>query len=330
MPRQKMKKSSTAGRRQEVLAKWEAANATTSRRAFAKTYEISEGTLRQWISNADAIKHATHSTDIYISKKQSKTVRWVCEELHKREELTAADVSNFMAAEEPDRVNGASYDNRRRMAERALQRGIREEMGFTPIMSNVSKSEECVIVNLPDRICKCVKYCRGNCWNRRHMIECNNTNCTIEGNCGNRRFARYMDGDRSEIQRKAVARKGDGVFAVASIQKGTLIAEYTGDIIGKEEYVARAACDRDEYIMELEGDQYIDAMHYGSFARLINHACKANAWSQLWYVNRVARVGIFAQKLIKPGTEITINYGNGYRWTSSCSCDTCLKKRKTK
>ena len=62
------------------------------------------------------------------------------------------------------------------------------------------------------------------------------------------------------------------------------------------------------YFMTLSSDEVIDATVRGSISRFINHSCDPNCETQKWVVDRRVRVGIFAKRAIKAGTEITFDY----------------------
>ena len=66
----------------------------------------------------------------------------------------------------------------------------------------------------------------------------------------------------------------------------------------------------------------IDAKEKSNHARFINHSCDPNCETQKWTVGHESRVGIFAKKDIKAGTELTFDYqldslGNGKK---ECLC----------
>ena len=63
---------------------------------------------------------------------------------------------------------------------------------------------------------------------------------------------------------------------------GSLICEYTGEVVSAEEAAARATTaeqiGKDQfYQMKLTRSAVIDATYYGNEARYINHSCGANS-----------------------------------------------------
>lgn len=122
---------------------------------------------------------------------------------------------------------------------------------------------------------------------------------------------------------------GLGLFATDVIEKGAFIIEYTGPRISNEEVHRRRST---RYLFELNSRWTIDGSPRWNTARYINHACRPNAEA---VVSR-GRIRIKAIKRIKPGDEITYNYGPSYFETfikpAGCRCLTCKagKSRRMK
>ncbi|WP_134500577.1 SET domain-containing protein [Microvirga pakistanensis] len=117
---------------------------------------------------------------------------------------------------------------------------------------------------------------------------------------------------------------GLGLFATEVIEKGAFIIEYLGPKISNEEVQRRR---NTRYLFEINSRWTIDGSPRWNTARYINHACRPNAEA---VVSR-GRIRIKAIKRIKPGDEITYNYGKNYFETFikpiGCKCLTC---RRTK
>ena len=62
------------------------------------------------------------------------------------------------------------------------------------------------------------------------------------------------------------------------------------------------------YFMAVVDDVILDASSKGSIARFINHSCDANCVIQKWTVGDELRIGIFTQRRIRQGEELTIDY----------------------
>jgi len=112
---------------------------------------------------------------------------------------------------------------------------------------------------------------------------------------------------------------GLGLFAGEPIKKDTCIIEYVGRVISeKEEYTSNS-----KYLFEIDSKTTIDGTDRKNTARYINHSCRPNAEPEV----RNKRVFIMAIKNIKPGEEITYNYGKEY-WDEhikpkGCRCAKC-------
>jgi len=104
---------------------------------------------------------------------------------------------------------------------------------------------------------------------------------------------------------------GRGVFAVASITKGTRILEYLGDRVSHEaadkRYEDHDESDNHTFLFIVDKKTVIDAGVGGNDARFINHQCAGNCESII--ENR--RVFIDAARDIEPGQELGYDYEIG-------------------
>ncbi|MBT8399525.1 MAG: SET domain-containing protein-lysine N-methyltransferase [Rhodothermia bacterium] len=102
---------------------------------------------------------------------------------------------------------------------------------------------------------------------------------------------------------------GTGVFALRKIRKGTVIGEYTGEIISDDEaserYVDAEMETHHTFLFAVDDDVVIDAGVGGSDVRFINHCCDPNCQS---YMDDEDRVFIEAIRTIAPGEELTYDY----------------------
>lgn len=109
---------------------------------------------------------------------------------------------------------------------------------------------------------------------------------------------------------------GNGVFATEAIRKGERIVRYKGKVRTHEE-VDEAYGDEDEnghtFLFTLNDEYVIDANIDGNVARWINHSCKPNCESVIEEHPKGKahkdKVFIEAARDIKPGEELTYNYG---------------------
>lgn len=122
------------------------------------------------------------------------------------------------------------------------------------------------------------------------------------------------------MPRKIVARRsaihGNGVFAVAPIAKGERVIEYKGRRRTHEQVDGDAAGDIDTghtFLFTLNDEYVIDANYDGNTARWINHSCSPNCEAVLDEDDgddrTRDRVFIEAIRDIKPGDELSYNYG---------------------
>ena len=154
------------------------------------------------------------------------------------------------------------------------------------------------------------------------------------------------------MPRKIVARKsaihGNGVFASAPIAKGERIVEYKGQRRTHADVDAGESGDVDSghtFLFTLNDEYVIDANFLGNSARWINHGCKPNCEAVLDENERdpkKSRVFIEAIRVIKPGEELTYDYGITLDephtarlkkiWACRCGAKTCtgtmLKPRR--
>ena len=123
--------------------------------------------------------------------------------------------------------------------------------------------------------------------------------------------------------RVARSRTGLGGFATREIGKKELIDRYRGPIIDN-----KTADERDNrYMFEVNSRWTIDGSSRRNLARYFNHSCRPNAESDV----KGHKVIIVARKKIRPGEEITYDYGKDYfdifLKPIGCQCDKCREKR---
>jgi uncharacterized protein len=130
---------------------------------------------------------------------------------------------------------------------------------------------------------------------------------------------------RFSIRRTAT---GLGLFALEPIPKGKRIIEYIGPFIANEEVEQKSG----KYFFGVNTKWSIDGSPRSNTARYINHSCRPNAEALI----SGRRVWIWSRRNIKPGEEITYDYGEEYFEDIikpvGCKCEKCVSKpvRKTK
>lgn len=97
---------------------------------------------------------------------------------------------------------------------------------------------------------------------------------------------------------------GLGLFAEEAIPAGSCIIEYVGKRITAEE----EETSRSKYLFEIKKGYTIDGKPKWNKAGYINHSCKPNAEAEI----HKDRVFILAKRAIKPGEELTYDYGKEY------------------
>jgi len=114
---------------------------------------------------------------------------------------------------------------------------------------------------------------------------------------------------------------GLGLFATDEIRKGAFIIEYIGPRLSNEAASQRR---NTRYLFEVNSRWTIDGSPRWNTARYINHSCRPNAQA---VVSR-GRIRIKAIKRIRPGDEITYDYGKNYFDTFikpiGCKCPSCM------
>ncbi len=117
---------------------------------------------------------------------------------------------------------------------------------------------------------------------------------------------------------------GRGLFADERIPKGSCIIEYIGRPTTDEELKSN----RGKYLFWTGRNTMIDGYIPANTARYINHSCAPNC--EIAIRNR--RVFVFALRNIKPGEELSYDYGEEYferHLKGKCRCAKCSKKRKS-
>jgi hypothetical protein len=105
---------------------------------------------------------------------------------------------------------------------------------------------------------------------------------------------------------------GWGAYAGEDIERNDFISEYTGEVISQEEADRRGnVYDKlnMSYLFTINDDQVVDATRKGNFAKFINHNKEnPNCFVRILQVESDHKIGIFANKPIKMGEELTFDY----------------------
>ncbi|MGV8959603.1 MAG: SET domain-containing protein [Stenotrophomonas sp.] len=119
-----------------------------------------------------------------------------------------------------------------------------------------------------------------------------------------------------KIQARKSSIHGNGVFALVAIKEGERVVEYKGKRRTHEEVDADDTGDVESghtFLFTLNEVYVIDANHGGNDARWINHSCDPNCVAMVQATKgddpADDKVFINAIRDIKPGEELTYNYG---------------------
>jgi SET domain-containing protein len=118
------------------------------------------------------------------------------------------------------------------------------------------------------------------------------------------------------------SRTGLGLFATEVIERSALIVEYSGPRMPTREAHALERAGRNKYIFELNNRWSIDGAGRDNMGRYANHSCAPNARSELIR----GKVMLRAIRRIRPGEEITYDYGKDYValfFKDGCKCAKC-------
>ncbi|ODM18449.1 hypothetical protein SI65_06320 [Aspergillus cristatus] len=160
--------------------------------------------------------------------------------------------------------------------------------------------------------------CDENCQNRYMFYECDNGNCSLGRDCGNRSFdelkQRTKAGGKYNIGVEVIktSDRGYGVRSNRTFEANQIIVEYTGEIITQSECEKRmrTTYKKNEcyYLMYFDQNMIIDATR-GSIARFVNHSCEPNCRMEKWTVAGKPRMALFAgDRGIMTGEELTYDY----------------------
>ncbi|KAF2003090.1 hypothetical protein P154DRAFT_110378 [Amniculicola lignicola CBS 123094] len=148
-----------------------------------------------------------------------------------------------------------------------------------------------------------------DCINRATKMECVG-DCGCGSACQNQRFSRKQYANVTVIK---TDKKGYGLRANSSLKTGDFIFEYIGEVINEVVFRRRMVQYDQEgikhfYFMSLTKGEFVDATKKGNLGRFCNHSCNPNCFVDKWVVGDKLRMGIFAERDIKAGEELTFNY----------------------
>jgi hypothetical protein len=135
--------------------------------------------------------------------------------------------------------------------------------------------------------------------------------------------------DHNGTSAKFAVRKtttGLGLFTKLPITKGELVVEYTGRLLPAEEAYRKGG----RYLFEVNSKWIIDGAGRENVSRYINHSCRPNCEPR----TRGKKVLIYARRNIKPGEQLSYDYGKEYFddiiRPIGCRCDHCVGEKAGK
>jgi len=134
--------------------------------------------------------------------------------------------------------------------------------------------------------------------------------CGCGDGCQNQRFQQKVYADVSVIK---TDKKGFGLRANNHLKPNDFIFEYIGEVISEPAFRRRMHQYDQEgikhfYFMSLAKSEFVDATKKGNLGRFCNHSCNPNCYVDKWVVGDRLRMGIFAERQIEAGEELTFNY----------------------
>ncbi|RHZ70508.1 hypothetical protein CDV55_101453 [Aspergillus turcosus] len=328
--------------RNVAAPKEEPASLTSSEPPAAKKRRVSESDLP---SKAKAIDESTAQSNTAATEPRFKTKRWLSHGLYTGQEYTTARPSQNRNKNTKRRSQGAP--SQRRLlpmpmfaGDRLLQLGRDFQLPFdiySPLPPGQHKPDEWrktnknVFVGEAGSIwrankhmelskCMCTEEtgCDENCQNRYMFYECDDGNCGLGPDCGNRSFEelkqRTKAGGKYNIGVEVIktADRGYGVRSNRTFEPNQIIVEYTGEIITQAECEKRMRTiyknNECYYLMYFDQNMIIDATR-GSIARFVNHSCEPNCRMEKWTVAGKPRMALFAgDHGIMTGEELTYDY----------------------
>lgn len=133
----------------------------------------------------------------------------------------------------------------------------------------------------------------------------------MESLCGSGVWMQTRRYHRTLVGPSTIHEAGYGLFAGETIERGELIQEYVGEVVGQMEAERRGSiCDiiNRSYLFDLTDDWVVDAMRVGNKMRFANHSKTPNCMARKLVVAGTHRIGIFAKRRVYPHQELFFDY----------------------
>lgn len=147
--------------------------------------------------------------------------------------------------------------------------------------------------------------------------------CTTDASGGKIRRCRNSSLRLKEHHRVVVGRSrvhGWGTYSTGNIPKGDLVGEYVGEVIVHDHAERRGRVyDKIDYtfLFNATAESTVDSTRMGNKLRFCNHSASPNCVPKLVRVCGDVRVGLYANRDIRPFEELFFDYGfgaNGPAW----------------
>ncbi len=99
--------------------------------------------------------------------------------------------------------------------------------------------------------------------------------------------------------------EGRGAFALEQLPARRKLGNMAGEIISEKLARKRALANKRISIVEFGNGKALDASAHSKVLRFINHSCQPNTYLRVAY----EKVEFYTLRIIKPGEELTCNYG---------------------
>jgi SET domain-containing protein len=135
-----------------------------------------------------------------------------------------------------------------------------------------------------------------------------------------KQYEKSSTNGRFAVKRSSV---GLGLYAMQPISRGKLVVEYTGRLLPSDEAYRKGG----KYLFEVNSRWIVDGSGRENISRYINHSCRPNCEPR----TRGMRILVYALRAIRPGEELTYDYGREYFdeliRPKGCRCDHCTASR---
>ena len=172
--------------------------------------------------------------------------------------------------------------------------------------------------------------CGEGCDNRARRVECKKEYCRAGVECENMPI--------SNLSADKVWWDQGRLVATEEVMAGRFLAQYTGEVISREEMEVRLATHyrpgQKLHVLPLGDDAVVDASNKGSLCRLATHSCFPNTEVVTWMVeingDSRACLAMYSLRQIKEGEPISYDYSAQLevlkaRKTCSCGAKNCKK-----